>query len=140
MSVQSKYRPLEERLKSVGFKEIRMTFDEIEAVIGTSLPPSARKHRSWWSNNPSNRAMNRSWLAAGYRATRVDIPNERLVFVKIDPPGFHDPSSRVPENDSGRHPVFGCMTGTVTVAEDLDLTSPAMPEWANLAHQGLFHE
>ncbi len=140
MSIHSKYNPLEEHLKSVGFKEIRMTFEEIEAVIGTRLPPSARKHRPWWSNNPSNSVMTRSWLAAGYKTSRVDISNEHLVFVKGDSRGFLDTSSRVPENDSGKHPVFGCLAGTVTFAEDVDLTSPAMPEWANMVHQDLCHE
>ncbi|MXY66588.1 MAG: hypothetical protein F4206_05410 [Gammaproteobacteria bacterium] len=140
MSIQSKYSPLETHLKSAGFKEILMTFEEIEAVIGTSLPPSARKHRPWWSNNPSNSVMTHSWLAAGYKTSRVDISNECLVFVKDDPRGLHDSSPQNPEMDSGKHPVFGCMAGTVTVAEDLDLTSPAMPEWANMAHQDLCHE
>lgn len=140
MSVQSKYSPLEEHLKSAGFREIRMTFDEIEAVIGTSLPPSARKHRPWWSNHPSNNAMTRSWLAAGYRTSRVDIANERLIFVKDDPQDPHYSSSRDPELDSGKHPLFDCMTGTVTVAEDFDLTSPAMPDWANMAHRDPSHE
>lgn len=140
MSGHSKYSPLEEHLKSAGFREIRMTFGEIEVVIGTSLPPSARKHRPWWSNHPSNNAMTRSWLAAGYRTSRVDIANERLVFIKVDPRGLHDPSSRVPEKDSGKHPVFGCLAGTVTVAEDFDLTSPAMSEWADMAQRDHCHD
>ncbi len=139
MSVQSKYNPLEEHLKSAGFREIRMTFDEIEAVIGTRLPPSARKYRPWWSNHPSNNTMTRSWLDAGYRTSRVDIANECLVFIMDNPQGSHDPSSRDSEKESGKHPVFGCMADTVTVAEDFDLTSPAMPEWANLAHRDSSH-
>ncbi len=140
VSVQSKYHPLEEHLKSARFREIRMTFGEFGAVIGTSLPPSARKHRPWWSNHPSNNTMTRSWLDAGYRTSQVDISNECLVFVKDNPQAFHVPSSRNPDKDSGKHPVFSCMTGTVTVAEDFDLTSPAMPEWANMAHRDPSHE
>ncbi|MDE0280286.1 MAG: hypothetical protein OXN16_04285 [Gammaproteobacteria bacterium] len=84
--------------------------------------------------------MTRSWLAAGYRTSRVDIANERLVFIKVDPRGLHDPSSRVPEKDSGKHPVFGCLAGTVTVAEDFDLTSPAMSEWADMAQRDHCHD
>lgn len=103
-------------------------------------PPFARKHRPWWSNHPSNNAVTRSWLAVGYRTSRVDIANERLVFIKVDPRGLHDPSSRVPEKDSGKHPVFGCLAGTVTVAEDLDLTSPAMSEWADMAQRDHCHD
>jgi hypothetical protein len=34
---------------------------------------------------------------------------------------------------SRRHPVFGCMKGTITIAPGTDLTAPACPEWAELA-------
>ncbi len=34
---------------------------------------------------------------------------------------------------------FSCMTGTVTVAVDFDLTGSAMPEWANLVHRDPGH-
>ena len=44
----------------------------------------------------------------------------------------HQTLPPVPGNGSGRHPVLGCMSGTVTVADDLDLTAPAMPEWVDM--------
>lgn len=31
-----------------------------------------------------------------------------------------------------RHPFIGCMKGTVTIPEGVDLTEPACPEWADL--------
>jgi transcriptional regulator with XRE-family HTH domain len=30
------------------------------------------------------------------------------------------------------HPMFGCMKGTMTVPDDLDLTSPADPDWGKV--------
>lgn len=30
------------------------------------------------------------------------------------------------------HPIFGCMKGTMTISDDLDLTAPADPEWGNV--------
>jgi hypothetical protein len=33
---------------------------------------------------------------------------------------------------SGTHPLIGWMKGTFTVAEGVDLTEPACPEWADL--------
>ena len=31
-----------------------------------------------------------------------------------------------------RHPIFGCMKGTVTIPDDLDLTAPADPDWGRV--------
>ncbi|MEA2567669.1 MAG: hypothetical protein QOD49_2846 [Actinomycetota bacterium] len=49
-----------------------LTFDEIESLIGTGLPPSARNHRAWWTNS-KDRTLAREWLAAGWRAESVDL-------------------------------------------------------------------
>ncbi len=129
----TKYQPLENYLKTRGLKEILITFEEIETIIEGNLPSSARKHRPWWSNNPSNSVITKSWLAAGYRTARVDMEGERLVFVRDDTLDSRQTSSPVAENDSGGHPLLGCMKGTVTVTIDLDLTAPAMPEWVDMA-------
>jgi hypothetical protein len=34
-----------------------------------------------------------------------------------------------------KHPLFGCMKGTLTIPPDLDLTEPACPEWADIAEE-----
>jgi len=132
-SHQYKYQPLENHLKTGGLPEIPMTFEEIEAIIQDRLPSSARKHRPWWSNNPSNSVMTKSWLAAGYKTAQVNMESECLVFVRDDTSNFRQTSSPATSNGSTGHPVLGCMTGTVTVTVDLDLTAPAMPEWAEMS-------
>src|SRR3954447_5502762 len=81
----SKFEPLTAFLSSLPTSERRVTFGEIERILGFKLPPSARKHRPWWSNNPDNSAMTRAWLAAGFRTERVDMAGETLVFRKVDP-------------------------------------------------------
>ena len=60
-----------------------MTFDDLEEVIGSKLPPSASTHRAWFSNNPTSNPMTRAWLAAGYRSADVDLTKHKLVFRKI---------------------------------------------------------
>jgi len=111
-----------------------MSFREIEDVIEASLPPSARKHRPWWSNNPSNSAITRSWLAAGYKSSRADLIGERPVFIRSDSGDLCLPLSPSSEGGSRTtHPGFGCMEGTVTVVGDHDLTKPACPEWSGIA-------
>lgn len=128
-----KYPALERHLRVTGFRKIPMTFKEIEAIIGTQLPDSARKHRPWWSNNSSNSPITHCWLAAGYKTAEVDLGNERLVFVQAEEGHAHRASA--PDSASLRagHPVLGCMASTVTVPDDTDLTGPAMPEWLHLA-------
>jgi hypothetical protein len=49
-----------------------LTFGEIEAILGTALPLSARRHRAWWANS-KDRTLARQWLAAGWRADSLDL-------------------------------------------------------------------
>ncbi|MCY4214536.1 MAG: hypothetical protein OXF68_13040 [Gammaproteobacteria bacterium] len=114
------------------FQKIPMTFKELEAIIGSSLPDSARRHRPWWSNNPSNSSITPFWLAAGYKTAEVDIGNEQLVFVRDETAEARCASDRDAAGRQDEHPVLGCMAGTVTVPDGVDLTKPAMPEWAPL--------
>ena len=62
-----------------------MTFEDIEEVIGSKLPPSARKHRAWWSNNSTNNPMTLAWRAGGYESASVDMAHGNLVFRKVSP-------------------------------------------------------
>jgi len=126
-----KYEPLGEFLKKQPTSEVRMSFTEIERVIGGKLPPKAQHHRAWWSNSPSNNVMTKAWLKAGFRSEQVDMAERKLVFrreKKVEPP------KSVPEGKPGRHPLFGCMKGTVTIPDGVDLTQPADPEWGEIAY------
>jgi hypothetical protein len=125
----SKYDPLTHHLAQRGYSRIPMGFSELETLLGFGLPDSARKHRAWWSNNPSNSVMTKAWLAAGYRSEQVDLEAEKLVFAKlneVDP----TPSATVQEpTPKGRHPLIGCMRGTFTIMSGTDLTEPTEPDW-----------
>ncbi|MFI6761740.1 hypothetical protein ACIBF5_21630 [Micromonospora sp. NPDC050417] len=57
--------------------EVRMTFAEVEAIVGV-LPPSAREHRTWWANDSKVQAA--AWRAAGWRVDSVDQLAEQVVF------------------------------------------------------------
>jgi len=71
--MRSKYHPLQEHLSSRGGHQLTMTFPEIEKVLGAALPPSAYKHREWWSNQSdiSNRPQAKAWILAGYEVDDV---------------------------------------------------------------------
>lgn len=118
----AKYDPLTRHLSERHEPVVPMTFPEVEAVLGFPLPPSARKDRGWWSNNPQNNVMTRAWLAAGYRSRDVDLAAERLLFERLNA------VEPVGQTDS-RHPLIGCMRGTITIAPDVDLTASTTPEW-----------
>jgi len=82
----SKYDPLRRHLEArLGF-ETPMRFSDIEEVLGFGLPDSARKFPAWWSNNTGTHVGVKAWRDAGFRTSRVDIPGERVTFVRD--PGF----------------------------------------------------
>lgn len=62
--------------------EYRMTFADIENVLGEPLPPSAYRHRPWWSNSRAS-LMAHSWLEAGWKTAQVDMEGRKLVFKRI---------------------------------------------------------
>ena len=80
----AKYTPLEEYLKGQNETEISVRFADIEKIIGKPLPPSARKHCAWWSNDfTSTHVQARAWGNAGYRTEQVDMESEKLTFVRV---------------------------------------------------------
>ncbi|HAQ36444.1 MAG: hypothetical protein CMF74_03430 [Maricaulis sp.] len=120
-----KYEPLQNFLRRQKYDSVPMTFAQIEQLIGAHLPPSARKHRPWWSNNPSNSVITHAWLNAGYRTAQVDMAGERLVFRKAvvgerkaltaaaTPPGK----------------LFGVLKGHIRIDSDEALMAPVGESW-----------
>lgn len=78
----TKYQPLRTFLESRPGRELPMSFSEVEGVLRFPLPPSARRHAAWWSNNVGTHVGAAAWRSAGWRTSRVDIGSERLVFVR----------------------------------------------------------
>ena len=154
----SKYAPLGDYLKSIGIAEVRLSFQDIERIIGGKLPEKAQDQRAFWSNNPSNNVMTRVWLDAGFETQRVDMAARRLVFRRSTPlpakasaPRHATPATTAPalaeapttapeavaappEPDpgppvGGRHPILGAAKGLLRIGPGVDLTVPADPYW-----------
>jgi hypothetical protein len=125
-----KYNVLTEHLRAKGGAKVAMSFTDIERLLGFPLPASSRKHRAWWSNNPSNSVMTKAWLDAQYRSAEVDLEHERLMFIKLNETA-PDLSGRA----QGYYPMFSALSGTLTVSPGFDLTDPADPELAAGNHE-----
>lgn len=74
-----KYAALNAHLNRRNGRPEMLTFEDIEAIIGKSLPQSAIKHRAFWANdNEGHHSHARSWMNAGYRVAYVDR-DEKIV-------------------------------------------------------------
>lgn len=120
-----KYTALTAHLAARNLPEIAMTFAEIEALLGFPLPPSSRKHRAFWSNNPTNSVMTKAWLQAGYQSKAVDVVHGKLLFAKMNAVEAQPAIWK-------RHPLIGRFEGMITVAPGVDLTDPADPAWGSV--------
>lgn len=84
MKQDTKYYPLYEYLKAANpgrQDRIELTFDQVETILGTPLPASARRSRAWWANSrAANRVQAAAWMEAGYHVRSVDLGQERVVF------------------------------------------------------------
>jgi len=82
IKTKGKYTPFEMWLGSENKWEhnIRLKFSTIEEVLGTPLPPSARKHRAWWANDYKSHPHSQSWLRAGWLVDDVDLSTEQVVL------------------------------------------------------------
>ena len=107
-----------------------MTFAEVEAVIGEALPPSAFKHRAWWSNNPSNSVVTYAWLAAGFETSRVDMGSQKLVFRRASQGSRGVAEAPQPFRGQGLIARLQAqLGGTVRFAPGFDATAPTGEEW-----------
>lgn len=116
----STYAKLADVLAARAGSSWKVSFSELERLIAAKLPASAFKYPAWWSNNPSNNAMTKIWLKAGWRTEQVDIPGRTVVFRRVAaeaagaavgfsdrPRGFEYASARAPETKMAQSPEAG---------------------------------
>lgn len=76
-----KYEPLALYLRGRHSPTKVLGFDQIEAIIRSDLPPSAREYREWWANDGYH-TQARAWMSAGWRVDRIDLPGRTVRFRK----------------------------------------------------------
>jgi hypothetical protein len=80
-----KYLPLEAWFRDLPITEnqIEMTFDQIEAILGTPLPNSAIKLKTWWTNVlPKIQSHRTAGLNNGWMVIESDQNSRWVKFVR----------------------------------------------------------
>ena len=70
--MSSKYDPLKAYLQDQRSKVVTLTFTQIEKILGSPLPRSARIRREWWANEDprdTRHVQCRAWKLTGRTAT-----------------------------------------------------------------------
>ena len=91
---RGKYAPLYRHLSARTGPQWRVSFSELEAILGFELPDSARLYRPWWSNQKRGAGHSHAlaWQAAGWKTREVDLEAEALVFSRVDVPPAGNPA------------------------------------------------
>lgn len=79
MKTSKKYRRLAAKFEEAGGKPIRLSFTEIEEIIGFPLPVSARQHRAYWANTTTH-SISLCWMNAGYKVVEANLTGEYIIF------------------------------------------------------------
>ncbi|NMX22103.1 hypothetical protein C5S30_06685 [ANME-1 cluster archaeon GoMg4] len=70
----SKYYGIEKHLRNSQKQIETLSYDEIERILGFSLPASAYKYRAWWSRDRSGGHPHaNAWLNAGWEVSPVEL-------------------------------------------------------------------
>lgn len=84
----NKYDPLGQHLRNLppSQSEVELPFEDIERIIGTHLPNSARTHRPWWGNerSPNRHTQCKAWIDAGWEVETVDFEGVHFRRVRRD--------------------------------------------------------
>ncbi len=80
-----KYEPLKRHLEGLfQHSEVRLSFAELERILGFALPRSAQDHQAWWSNTRAGHSHAVAWLDAGWKTAALDLAARQVSFVKAD--------------------------------------------------------
>ena len=85
-AARGKYAPLYRHLVGMLETDWRVSFAELEAILGFGLPASARLYRPWWSNQKRGAGHSHAlaWHAAGWKTRAVNLDEESLTFERAD--------------------------------------------------------
>lgn len=118
----SKYEPLTRFLEGADGARLTLSFDQVENILGFSLPRSASHYPAWWANNPEGHSHSRAWIRAGWRTENLNVTARKIDFVR---------NAACPVRSAEAKPSdpFGALAGTVTIRDPEALTAPSGARW-----------
>lgn len=81
-----KYLPLDEWFcqRPTRLKSLKLTFAQVESILGTALPKSATKLTTWWTNvQPKIQSHRTAWLNHGWQVAEFDQKAKWVRFVRV---------------------------------------------------------
>lgn len=63
---------------------VTLTFKEIEKIIGSDLPASARKRSEWWYPREQTNRIAEAWATEGYILKKIDTVKEKITLHRED--------------------------------------------------------
>jgi len=61
---------------------VKLSFAQIDGIMGDNLPMSAYRDEKWWKNLPSSSHV-KAWLDAGWKMYEVNLKKGYVVFQKV---------------------------------------------------------
>lgn len=83
-----KYLPLEAwfRNQPTTVDQLALTFEQVEAILGSALPESATRLQTWWTNvEPKIQSHRTAWLNNGWRVAEFDPQDRWVKFIRARP-------------------------------------------------------
>lgn len=78
----AKYDALRRFLAARSEPVVRISFEELDAVVG-GLPRSARTYREWWDNGSTSvHPQARAWAEAGFAVEVLDLERGLVRFAR----------------------------------------------------------
>jgi hypothetical protein len=82
----NRFDPLRDHLKKQNFREVVLTYEEIEDILGFALPRAADRAEWWFDDTPEHPKLQRQAVRdAGYDARRLS-DGKTVRFTRIPPP------------------------------------------------------
>src|SRR5205085_1133437 len=76
--------------REAGLLDIRMSFEDIERLLGSSVSVSDMSDVEFWGNDLSTNAHAVAWLAAGWRVTETDLARRTVILSRPRQLSFAD--------------------------------------------------
>lgn len=80
---ESKFLKLSVYFHNLRKNTVTLSFNDIEKILGCKLCDSAYKYNTYFRNHNEG-MIGESWYLQGYKASKIDIKNQKITFTRFD--------------------------------------------------------